>query len=183
VIDIRRSRGLPFQRQLEELKIVASLYDPALIFIESNAMQQIYTDEMRRTTDLPVKEFITLATNKYPLDRGVPGLRILLENRKLTIPRGDEYSVKQSDVWINECTQFGFVNGKLQGAGEHDDTVMAWWFASEAKKAGGFRFAFGNDDGEDTNDWDADEAEDGESWQDVMFGTGDEALPNDVSLL
>lgn len=177
IIDIRRSKGLPFQRQLEEMKIVASLYDPALIFIESNAMQQIYTDEMRRTTDLPVKEFITLATNKYPLDRGVPGLRILLENRKLTIPRGDAYSVTQSDIWIEECTQFGFFNGKLQGAGEHDDCVMAWWFASEAKKAGGFRFAFGNEEGETANDWDADE-DDGESWQDVMFGTGDEALPD-----
>jgi len=124
IVDIRRSKGLPFQRQLDEIKIAAALYDPALIFIESNAMQQIYTSEMRRETDLPVKEFLTLATNKYPLDKGVPGLRILLEGQKIIIPRGDEISRKLSDIWIDECTQFGFIDGKLQGIGAHDDTCV-----------------------------------------------------------
>ena len=49
------------------------------VIIEANAMQQIYTDVMRRMTDIPVKEFVTTAVNKYPLDKGVPGLRIVLE--------------------------------------------------------------------------------------------------------
>jgi hypothetical protein len=174
IIDIRRSKGMPFRKQLDEMKIAAGLYDPALIFIESNAMQQIYTDEMRRTTDLPVKEFVTLATNKYPLDRGIPGLRILLENQKLVIPRGDELSRRITDIWIDEATQFGFIDGKLQGAGEHDDTVMAWWFATEAKKAGGFSFAFGDDDGETANDW-GDTGDDADDWQKVLMGDPSEA--------
>jgi len=169
IVDIRRSKGMAFRRQLDEIKLAAQLYDPALIFIESNAMQQVYTDEMRRTTDLPVKEFVTLATNKYPLDRGIPGLRILLENQKLVIPRGDEESRRLTDIWIDEATQFGFVDGKLQGAGEHDDTVMSWWFATEAKKAGGFSFAFGDDTGETANDW-GDSGADGEDWQKVLMG-------------
>lgn len=125
IVDIRRSKGLPFRQQLHEIEVAAHLYDPALILIESNAMQQVYTDEMRRMTDLPVKEFVTLATNKYPLDRGVPGLRILLEGKKLTIPRGDEESVRVTDSWMTEMQQFGYIDGKLQGIGENDDMVMA----------------------------------------------------------
>lgn len=168
ILDIRRTKGLAFTDQLKEIGMAAELYDPDLIFIESNAMQQIYTDEMRRMTDLPVKEFVTHATNKYPLDRGVPGLRILLENKKFIIPRGDAYSVQMTDIWIDEATSFGFVDGRLQGIGAHDDTVMAWWMACEAKKAGGFSFGFGDDDGADAPE---DEVIEGEGrWEDVLYG-------------
>jgi len=172
IVDIRRSKGLPFKAQLAEIEHYGKMYDPALIFIESNFMQQIYTDEMKRTTDLPVRGFQTLATNKYPLDKGIPSLRILLENGKLSIPRGDELSIRLTDEWIEECTQFGFFDGKLQGAGDHDDLVMAWWFACEAKKAGGFRFAMGDEEGEKVND--ESEAEEGEDWEEVMLGNKDE---------
>lgn len=168
IVDIDRTKGLPFNKQLEKIALNAEAYDPGLIFIESNAMQQIYTDEMRRLTDLPVKEFVTLATNKYPLDRGVPGIRILLENEKIIIPRGDAYSRKVTDTWIEEMSQFGYIDGKLQGIGSHDDTVMAGWFALEAAKMGGFSFAFGDEEGDD------EEEEGGEDWESIMLGTEEE---------
>lgn len=172
IMDIRRSRGLPFRKQLEEIEIAAALYDPSLILIESNAMQQIYTDEMRRTTDLPVKEFVTLATNKYPLDRGVPGLRILLEGQKVIIPKGDATSKRLSGIWEDECTQFGYIDGKLQGIGEHDDTVMAWWFATEAAKMGGFSFSFGDEDDGDEDPFAI--PEDGDDWRETFLGSEEE---------
>jgi len=168
LIDIHRSKGLPFRKQLEQIDIAAKAYEPSLIHIESNAMQQIYTDEVRRMSDLPVKEFITHATNKYPLDKGVPGLRILLENQKFVIPRGDEYSRRTSDIWIDECSQFGFVDGKLQGIGVHDDTVMAWWFADEAARAGGFSFAFDDETGNDGLE--PDETDTDANFLDVLIG-------------
>jgi len=164
VLDIRRSKGLPFRAQLHEIELAAQLYDPALILIESNAMQQLYSSELRRETDLPIKEFVTLATNKYPLDRGVPGQRLLLENRKLVIPRGDEYSIVQTDIWIQESRQFGYIDGKLQGVGSHDDTVMAWWIATEASRLGGFGFAFDDADADD------DDEVLGENWESVLLG-------------
>lgn len=170
VIDIRRTKGLAFRQQLHEIEIAAELYDPTLILIESNAMQQLYSSELRRETDLPVKEFVTLATNKYPLDRGVPGQRLLLENRKLIIPRGDEYSVTITDMWMQECHQFGYIDGKLQGVGAHDDTVMAWWIATEASRLGGFGFAF--DEGEAGDD---DEGGGDENWESVMLGDDGES--------
>lgn len=152
VVDIVRSKGLPFRKQLDLISRVAQRYDPSLIFIESNLFQRVFSDEMRRTSDLPVKPFITHATNKNPLDKGIPSLRILLENEKYTLPRNadDPYTLEAIDTWIGEATQFGFVDGKLQGIGEHDDTVMAWWLAEEALKSGGFSFAMG--DGEETGD-------------------------------
>ena len=151
ILDIQRYKGYGFKKQLELVERAARRYGPNLIFIEGNQFQRVFSDEMQRTTDLPVKAFTVTAQNKYPLDRGVPGLRILLENDKVIIPRGDAYSITQTDTWIGEAGQFGFVDGKLQGIGEHDDTVMAWWMCEEAMKAGGFSFAMGEDEktGED----------------------------------
>lgn len=148
ILDIVRTKGLPFRRQLEMIARVAKRYDPNLIYIESNLFQRIYSEEMQRASDLPVKPFQTLAQNKNPLDKGIPSLRIHLENGKYTIPyhQSDEYTQENVSTWENECTQFGFVDGKLQGIGEHDDTVMAWWMAEEACKAGGFSFAMGDDE-------------------------------------
>lgn len=169
IIDIRRSKGLMFRQQLHEIELACQLYDPTLVFIESNAMQQLYSQELRRETDLPIKEFETLATNKYPLDKGVPGQRLLLENRKLVIPRGDQYSIDMTNLWLNECRQFGYIEGKLQGIGSHDDTVMAWWFATEASRSGGFSFMFGDGDEEEGEDIFG-ASDDGTNWEDVMIG-------------
>lgn len=176
LIDIERHHGFPFKRQLERIEIVAKRYDCQLVFIESNAMQQVWSDEMKRTTDVPVKEFITLASNKYPLDKGIPGLRILLENEKVIIPydESDEYTIRMVDIWVEEMTSVGFVDGKIQSAAEHDDTCMAFWFACEAKKAGGFRFAIGDDEAEESNDWGEEQQGDEESWEDVLLGKDDE---------
>lgn len=174
IVDIQRSRGLPFRKQLGLIAAAAQRYQPGLVFIESNAMQQVYTDEMRRASDIPVKEFVTTAQNKYPLDKGVPGLRIVMENEKLVIPYADDgYTREIIDTWEAEATQFGFIDGKLQGIGEHDDTVMAWWFATEALRTGGFSFAFGDEAGETTDVDDTGDGE-GESWEQVMLGSDDE---------
>jgi hypothetical protein len=170
LIDIQSWKGISFNEQLQHIEIAYRRYMPGLVFIEANAMQQVWSDELRRTTDVPVKEFVTLASNKYPLDKGVPSLRILLENRKIIIPRGDAYSVKVTDEWIEQATQFGYIDGKLQGIGEHDDQVMAWWFAEEATKAGAFSFGFG-DEGEDEED---DMAGGDVNWEEEMLGEDSE---------
>lgn len=169
VLDIIRRRGLKFRNQLAILNMVSQRYRPDLVFIESNAMQQIWTDEMRRMTDVPVKEFVTTAANKYPLDKGVPGLRILMENEKLVIPRGDPQSVALTDAWIAEMQQFGYIEGRLQGIGSHDDMTMAFWFATEAAKYGGFSVAMGDDDDDDLDDDDGDF-----DWQAEMMGDDDD---------
>lgn len=148
IIDITRERGLSFQEQLSLIVESARKYDPAMIFIEANQMQRVWGDELIRTSDLPIKKFTTTAQEKHALDKGVPGLRVLLENAKFRIPRGDERSVELTNVWREEMRSFTWHEGKLQSVGGHDDTVMACWICNQAVSQGGFSFAFGADDEE-----------------------------------
>ena len=151
LMDIQREKGLGFQQQLSLIISAAKKYDPGLIYLESNQMQRIFGDELIRTTDLPIKKFITTAQNKNALDKGVPSLRVLLENQKFRIPRGDARSVELTDEWINEMRAFTWSDGKLQSVGTHDDTVMACWICDQAIRQGAFGFSFGAEEGDDAD--------------------------------
>lgn len=144
IVDIKRAKGLPYQEQRSLIIEAARKYKPALIFLEANQMQRIFGDELIRTTDLPIKKFIT-GVQKNSLEVGVPSLRVLLENKKFRIPRGDERSVEETNIWINEMRSFTWSDGKLQGVGGHDDTVMACWICDQAIKQGGFSVSFGDE--------------------------------------
>lgn len=145
IMDIERHKGMGFQQQLSVITTLARKYEPAMIFLESNQMQRIFGDELVRTTDLPVKQFVT-GVQKNSLDKGVPSLRVLLENGKFRIPRGDRRSVELTDEWINEMRSFTWVDGKLQSVGTHDDTVMACWICDQAIRQGAFGYSFGDEE-------------------------------------
>jgi hypothetical protein len=145
VIDIFRERGMPYQSQLSKMNELGRKYEPALLFVESNQAQRIFGDELIRTTDLPIQKYQTGA-EKNCLERGVPSLRVLLENCKFRIPRGDRESVEMTSTWINEMRSMTFVEGKITTIAEHDDLVMACWLCDQAIRRGGFSFAFGQDD-------------------------------------
>lgn len=144
IVDIFRAKGLPYQQQLSKIISIARKYEPGLIFLESNQMQRIFGDELIRTTDLPIKKFIMTAARNDPL-KGIPGLRVLLENGKFRIPRGDAHSVEMTDIWMNEMQSFTWHNGKLQGVGAHDDTVASLFICDQAIRQGAFSFTFGED--------------------------------------
>ena len=142
IIDIIREKGLAYQKQLSLINTMGRKYDPALIFLEANQMQRIFGDELIRTTDLPIKKFVTGA-EKHTLDKGIPSLRMLLENGKFRIPRGDARSVELTDIWISEMKSFTFVDGKLTSVGGHDDTCFSCWVCDQAIRAGAFSYDFG----------------------------------------
>jgi hypothetical protein len=135
IIDLFREKGLPFHQQLSTLEDWAVRHEPDMIYIEANASQRIYGDEMIRKTDLPIGKFVTSAGGKNSLDTGVLGLRPLIENGKLRLARGNAESIQKTDVLIAELGAFAWVDGKLQGVGAHDDTVMATWIADQAVRA------------------------------------------------
>lgn len=151
IMDIKREKGLGFQEQLSLIQGTAKKYDPGLIFLEANQMQRIFGDELIRTTDLPIKKFVTTAQNKNALDKGVPSLRVLLENKKFRIPRGDQHSVETTDLWINEMRSFTWAEGKLQSVGTHDDMPMACWICDQAIRQGAFGYSFGADEDEEVD--------------------------------
>lgn len=147
ILDIDRQRGLPYQEQLSHINRIARKYQCGLVYIEANQMQSVWGDELIRTTDLPIKKFVTTAQGKNALDKGVPSLRILLENGKFRIPRGDARSIELTDVWIEEMRSFGWYEGKLQSVGTHDDLVLATWICDQACRMGAFSFSFGDEEG------------------------------------
>lgn len=147
IIDIQRGKGLPYQTQLSMINAAGRKYKPALVFLEANQMQRIFGDELIRTTDLPIKKFVTTAA-KHQLDKGVPSLRVLLENGKFRIPRGDKNSVEMTNIWIEEMRAMTWVDGQIESLGSHDDTPMACWICDQAIRQGGFSFDFGEDLGD-----------------------------------
>lgn len=155
IMDIQREKGLGFQEQLSMILETSRKYEPGLIFLEANQMQRIFGDELIRTTDLPIKQFTTLAQTKNALDKGVPGLRVLLENWKVRIPRGDRHSVTLTNEWISEMRSFTWSDGKLQSVGTHDDMVMAFWICDQAIRQGSFDYSFGEEEKGDAKDFEA----------------------------
>lgn len=162
IVDIYRAKGLAFARQLDLIVEYSHRYEANLVFVEANQAQRVWGDELIRTTDIPIKKFTTIGkgkgagktmsqtSNKNDLEKGVPSLRPLLENKKWRCPQGDRESVEKARVWIAEMNAFSWINGKVQGVGSHDDTVMAAWIAEQAVRRGGFSASFG--DGEDDRD-------------------------------
>lgn len=162
VVDIVRRKGLGFQEQLGLISQLAKRYGCGLVFCEANQYQRVVTEEIIRTTDVPIKAFYTMgkrrkantterrgmkqvySASKNALDQGVPALRMLLENGKLKIPWAPE-SRETVQLWITEMQAFGWAKGKLQGVGAHDDTVLAMWICDHACQVGGsFSLDFNN---------------------------------------
>lgn len=141
ILDIQRETGLSFGAQKALINDVARKYRPGLIFLEANQAQRIFGETLIQETDLPIKLFHT-GDAKHSLEEGVPGLAVLLENRKVRIPRGDEASIEMTDKWIEEMRSMSF-NGRVMSTGEHDDMVMAFWICNNAILKGNFTFAFG----------------------------------------
>ena len=164
VLDIQQHRGLEYQEQLSLINAIGQKYRPDVIFLEANQMQRIFGDELIRNSDLPIMKFYTtgkgntktsnkklpkgntVSQNKNSLEGGVPSLRVLLENKKFRIPRGDTRSVEMTDKWISEMKAFTWADGKLQGVGSHDDLVMACWICDQAIRQSGFSFSTGDED-------------------------------------
>jgi hypothetical protein len=145
ILDIRRKKGLSMSEQLREIQDAASVYRPLKILIEDNAFQRVFADELIKNTDLPVEGFTTTARSKNNGEDGLPSLQMLFENRKFIIPRKTERDRRITDVLVNELRNFTFVDGKLQGLGAHDDTVMSLFLANMACQQYQFGFSFVGD--------------------------------------
>jgi phage terminase large subunit-like protein len=125
LLDIHRWRRVSFDDQVKLIENRWAAFKSDLVVIESDAAQQIWTQHMSRNTDVPVMRHA--AGGKQDLAAGVPGLLILLENHKWEFPYAQGYHRDEMDNWLSEMEAFGWNDGKLEGVGEHDDTVMAFW--------------------------------------------------------
>tara|TARA_Y100000296_G_scaffold80710_1_gene106696 strand:+ start:911 stop:2557 length:1647 start_codon:yes stop_codon:yes gene_type:complete len=155
VVGIHRAKGMGYQEQVDTIVNLANHYSCALAFVEANQYQRVISDMVIRESDAPIKAFYTTGRggskqattqrrgikgtysgNKNALDQGIPSLRMLLENGKLKIP-WDRATRSVVETWLGEMQSFGWAEGKMQGIGAHDDTVMALWMADQAAGIGG----------------------------------------------
>src|SRR6476661_3692647 len=89
------------------------------------------SQHLRQKTPVPVVAHS--ASEKRDLQLGVPGLLIQFQNRKWEFPyKAGSWMFEEMNTLLSELEAFGWSEGKLQGVGEHDDTVMCLWHLSWA---------------------------------------------------
>lgn len=126
LLDIGRWQRIAFDDQVKMMGAQWQAFRADLVVIESDAAQVVWTKHVGRNTAVPVLPHS--ASDKTDLAVGVPGLLILLENRKWSFPyQKGTYHHENAETFVAELGAFGWQDGKLQGVGEHDDTVMAWY--------------------------------------------------------
>jgi hypothetical protein len=127
LLDIQRWRGVSFDAQCKLIEAKWQTYQSNLVVIEGDAAQQIWHQHMSQQTAVPVMSH-SAGGEKNDLAKGVPGLLITLENRKWRIPyRKGSWKHEEVETMLSEFESLGWVDGNLEGVGEHDDTVMCFW--------------------------------------------------------
>lgn len=126
LLDIERWQQKSFDAQVKMIESKWQVYGADVVVVESDVSQVIWSQHVGRNTAVPVKPHT--AGGKGDLASGVPGMLIKFENRKWEFPY-KEGSMRHDEVenFVAELEAFGWVDGKLQGIGEHDDTVMCFW--------------------------------------------------------
>lgn len=126
VLDINRWQKLTFQEQCQLIEQEWAKFKDDLVVIEDDFAQRVWHQQLSSTTAVPVMRHS--AGTKSDLAQGVPGLLLELENQQWEFPyQPGSHHHENMRVFLSECEAFGWNDGKLEGVGEHDDTVMAWW--------------------------------------------------------
>ena len=129
LLHIWRDKGVPFQKQIDEIIRLDEFFDYERIVIENNQYQSILPSTLKENTDLPIMSYQTGA-EKHTEDVGVPSLRILFENGKYEFPYGEECR-SEVDTLLEELNGMAWDEGKLITTAAHKDTVMALWLAEK----------------------------------------------------
>jgi len=145
----RFPQGLRYTEQCELIKSEWRRYEDDLVVIETDAAQVIWAQQLEQSSQVPV--FRHTAGDKANLRIGVPGLLIDFDNERWEFPyneHGNGFDTMLS--LLAEFEAFGWTDGKLEGVGEHDDMVMAFWHCSHGLKlmtGMADEFRSGNQDG------------------------------------
>ena len=133
VLNARRERGLDFGAQISLFTDLALSYDVNLAFIEQNGFQGWLIDELRKRPGGHIFHGHTTGRGKMRFDAdGIPMLKVALLQGLWVIPSGDEVARAFARIWQAELGAFGWRDGRVEGVGEHDDTVIASWYVELA---------------------------------------------------
>lgn len=127
VIDIRRWQALTYPQQTALIVQQHEIYHDDWVVIEADAAQIIWSQTVEATSNVPVLRHAA-GSEKQSMALGVPALLIDFSNQRWTFPyREGCRGYDDIHQLLIELGAFGYLDGKLQGVGEHDDCVMALW--------------------------------------------------------
>jgi hypothetical protein len=133
VLTAVRAKGLALDRQVTLLHDLCVDYRVDLAIVEQNGFQRWVLDALRAWPELRERVFgHTTGQAKNDLEGGIPGLKLALLADQWVMPCGDAESRLFARTWQAELSAFGWKDGRLEGLGEKDDTVMATWFVERA---------------------------------------------------
>jgi len=136
-----REKGVHYSKQIAMLKQIKANFLPDVIMAEANAFQKVMID-LANDSNLNVVPHTT-GTNKFDLDKGLPGLAILFEQSRMKFPRGDAQSRDMTDVVASELSSITWTDkNRLASISENDDTVYSLWLAILACKYVNESFSF-----------------------------------------
>ncbi|MUV59986.1 hypothetical protein [Halobacterium sp. CBA1126] len=145
LLDARAEQGLQPSQIKAQLAEYDRRYDPAVIVIEDNGMQQyVVNDAIEFSPQLAAKVTgISTSGKKHSWENGIPRLRTLVENGAIQFYRGHQ----PSEEFVQAAMSLELQDGKLQG--HTPDLVAAWYMAEQGMR----RLAFaGADDDVDEDD-------------------------------
>lgn len=144
LLDLRRNKrrllniqqypqGMKYSEQIELIEREHQRWNEDLVVVESDAAQVIWAQTLAERTSVPV--FRHYAGEKKDFQIGVPGLLIDFDAQRWEFPY-DEHGpgFDGMQTLLSEFEAFGWQDGKLEGVGEHDDMVMAFWHCSHGLK-------------------------------------------------
>lgn len=132
LLQLKRWQRLPFPQQCKLIELEHLTYRSDIVVIESDAAQRVWSQHLTAETNVPVLPHAAAGegehADKKDFARGVPGLLIKFANRKWRIPytQGTP-GYEEVENMLTEFEAFQWVDGSLEGVGEHDDTVLAFW--------------------------------------------------------
>lgn len=132
ILDVLRVQKLSFQQQVRLIEAEWAKYRDDIVIVESDAAQAVWGQFVGETTAVPIVRHSAGGSDgnasKRSLSEGVPSLIMQLEARRWQVPyQVGTFHHENVEVFLSEAEAYGWNDGKLEGSGEHDDTVMAWW--------------------------------------------------------
>jgi hypothetical protein len=132
VIAAERRKGLGYLEQADLLTDLCVRFHAHLGIVENNGFQAWIFEEFRKRPETSVILPHTTGREKTRYPDGIPAIKLALMHGLWVMPNGDQASHRFAKTWQAELSAFGWKDGRLKGLGEHDDTVMATWFAELA---------------------------------------------------
>ena len=138
LLDAHAEQGMSPSAIKARLQEYDRRYDPALIVIEDNGMQQyVVNDAIEFSPELRAKVTgISTTGKKHSWENGIPRLRNLVENGGIQFYRGHD----ATEDWIQAALSLELDEGRLSG--HTPDLIAAWYMAEQGLR----RFEYGQDD-------------------------------------